>query len=38
MIPKQITDISKYLSKQDFSLSKQFDAGRINASINWWNK
>ena len=34
MIPKTITDISKYLSKQGFSLSKQFDDGRINASIN----
>jgi hypothetical protein len=34
MIPKILTDISVYLSKQKFSLSKQFDDGRINASIN----
>jgi len=34
MTPKILNDISKYLSKQNFSLSKQFDDDRINASIN----
>ena len=40
MLTKTITDISEYLSKQGFSLSKQFDDGRINVSVKrrkLWN-
>ena len=34
MFPKILIEIINYLSKQSFSLSKRFDDGRINATIN----
>jgi len=33
-IPKELTDIVDYLKKEKVQLSKQFDDGRINSSIN----